>query len=96
MFNFNDPNTLWLNVTNIVLGIVTLICCVAVGWGVYQDVRARIKKRVPVRIDDHVFVIPGLGVTMADGGERLDKSVSKRKNNSKPSSDEENIFRSEN
>ncbi|MGA9405633.1 MAG: hypothetical protein WBW71_00745 [Bacteroidota bacterium] len=96
MFDFNDPNTIWLNVTNIVLGLVTLICCVAVGRGVFQDVRARIRKRVPVKVDDHVFVIPELGITMADGGERLDKNVGKRKNNSEPSSDEKNIFRSEN
>ena len=96
MFNFNDPNTFWLNVTNIVLGLVTLICCVAVGRGVYQDVRARLRKRVSGRVDDHVFVIPELGITMADGGERLDKNVSKRNNNSKPAGDEKNIFRSEN
>ncbi len=96
MFNFNDPNTFWLNVTNIVLGLVTLICCVAVGRGVYQDIRARLRKRVPLRLDDHAFVISELGVTMADGGERLDKSPSKRKNNSKQADGEKNIFRSEN
>ncbi len=96
MFDFNDPNTFWLNMTNIVLGLVTLICCVAVGRGVYQDLRARLRKRLPVKIDDHAFVISELGITMADGGERLDENASKRKNNSRPPGNEKNIFRSEN
>ena len=96
MFSFNDPNTFWLNVTNIVLGLVTLICCVAVGQGVYKDVLARLRRRVPVRVDDHAFVIPGLGITMADGGERLDENMIKRNNNSKLPDDEKNIVRSEN
>lgn len=96
MFNFNDPNTVWLNVTNLVLGLVTLICCVAVGRGVYLDVRERLRKRVHVSLDDHAFFMPDLGITMADGGERLDGNLKRRGNNSKAPEDEENIFRSEN
>ena len=96
MFNFNDPNTIWLNVTNFVLGLVTLICCVAVGRGVYLDVRERLRKRAPATLDDHAFLIPELGITMADGGERLDGTLKKKSNNAQPSNDEENIYRSEN
>ena len=44
MFNFNDPNTFWLNVTNIVLGLVTLICCVAVGRGVLSGCQSADEK----------------------------------------------------
>jgi hypothetical protein len=96
MFDFNDPNTFWLNVTNIALGLITLICCVAVGRGLYQEIIVRLKKRVQVSADDHVFSVTGLGITMADGGERLDKKTKKRDNNVPAQDDEPNIFRSEN
>jgi hypothetical protein len=77
----NDPSTYWLNVMNIGLGIVVLICCAAVAYGVLQEVMARRKKRAAASqldrevsdlvaaYDGHAFLIPGLGVTMADGGD---------------------------
>ena len=82
----NDPSTLWLTVTNIALGAVTLICIVAVGIGVVQELAARAKKRAALSKmdkevadlvasfqDGHAFHTPGLGITMADGGEKLDQ-----------------------
>jgi hypothetical protein len=33
-------------------------------------------KITPVISDDHSFLIPGLGVTLADGGKRIDKASS--------------------
>lgn len=96
MFNFNDPNTFWLNVTNIILGLVTVICCAAVGRGVYQDLRARFRRRVPATVDSHAFVIRELGITMADGGKRVDGNLKDRGNGSNTTGDERNIFRSEN
>ncbi len=72
----NDFETFWLTATNIVLGLVTLVCCVALFHGIYLDLKARLATKraaVPVTTDDHAFVIPMLGVTMADGGERTDK-----------------------
>jgi hypothetical protein len=82
----NDPSTLWLTVTNIALGVVTLICIVAVGIGVVQELAARARKRaagaaldhevanlVSSFNDGHAFHVPSLGVTMADGGEELGK-----------------------
>jgi hypothetical protein len=70
MFDLNDPNTFWLNVTNIALGIITLICCAAVGYGVLQEVRVRQRKRKSnlVEADDHSLIVTDLGITMADGG----------------------------
>ena len=77
----NDPSTYWLTVTNIVLGIVTLICCAAIAIGVVQELAARRKKRMALSAldrevadlvnsyDGHTFDVPGLGLTMADGGE---------------------------
>lgn len=68
---FFDPQTLWLNVTNLALGVVTLLCVLAVGWGVVTEVLARVRK--PATADDgHAFWNPDLGWTMADGGKRLD------------------------
>ena len=82
----NDPSTLWLTITNIALGAVTLICLVAVAIGVVQELAARAKKRsalsrldqevsdlVASFSDGHAFDSPSLGVTMADGGEELGK-----------------------
>jgi hypothetical protein len=82
----NDPSTLWLTVTNIALGVVTLICLGAVAIGIVQELAARAKKRAALSkldkevsdlvasySDGHAFDIPSLGVTMADGGEELGK-----------------------
>ena len=79
----NDPSTYWLNFTNAALGIVTLLCCLAIGVGVLQEIAARRKKRASLSAldrevsdlfaDGHAFQTPGLGLTMADGGEELDK-----------------------
>jgi hypothetical protein len=79
----NDPSTYWLTITNIVLGLVTLICCGAIGIGVVQEIVARRKKQATMSqldrevsdlvnsYDGHAFHVPGLGITMADGGEEL-------------------------
>lgn len=79
--DWSDPQTFWLNVANIGLGVVTVFCFVALGYGVVRDVLARIRKRTAERTQDravsgvatdfgsHAFEMPGLGLTMADGGE---------------------------
>ena len=82
----SDPSTYWLNITNIALGVVVLICCLAVGIGVVQELAAKRKKHAALSKldtevadligsfqDGHAFNLPGLGVTMADGGEDLRK-----------------------
>lgn len=82
----NDSSTLWLTITNIALGAVTLICMVAVGIGIVQELAARARKKSAVNAldqevndlvasfkDGHAFDIPSLGITMADGGEELGK-----------------------
>ncbi len=83
--NWSDPQTLWLNIVNLSLGIVTLVCVAAIGYGVLQDVRERARKRAGARVSDHevadlmtgfgghAFEMPGLGMTMADGGEPIKK-----------------------
>lgn len=79
----SDPSAYWLNVMNVLLGLVVLICCAAVAVGVFQEVAARRRKRAAASaldrevsdlvtaFDGHAFNVPGLGVTMADGGAPL-------------------------
>jgi hypothetical protein len=80
--NWSDPETWWLNVTNLGLGLVILVCLGAVVIGVVQELHARRKLRAEMKgidnemhdlvatyQDGHAFDIPGLGLTMADGGE---------------------------
>lgn len=82
----SDPSTYWLTLTNVALGVVVLICCVAVGIGILQELAARRKKHaalsqldrevsdlVATFHDGHAFHTPELGLTMADGGEELRK-----------------------
>jgi hypothetical protein len=80
----SDPSTYWLTVTNVALGLVVLVCCVAVAIGIVQEVAAKRRKAAELSKLDrevadlvsayggHAFQVPGLGVTMADGGEKLD------------------------
>jgi hypothetical protein len=79
--NWSDSQTLWLNLINLSLGLVTLIAFAAIGYGLWQDVRAKARKRAEANamnravrdlvggFDGHAFDLPGLGLTMADGGE---------------------------
>lgn len=89
--------TMWLNITNFALGIVTLIALlvvfIAVGW----DLLVRKTGKAPEvdlrHIDadlkallqggSHSFSVPELGLTMADGGERVDSSKEKSRSKSK-------------
>lgn len=102
MFVIENPETFWLNVTNIALGAVTLICLIVVGRAAIVELLARARKRATVMADDHAFDIAGLGVTMADGGERIDAEanayVSDRGSlvDSSDELDEPHIQRSEN
>ena len=82
--------TMWLNVTNFALGIVTLIALLVVFFAVGWDLLLR-KVKALARIDlrnidadlqaqlhggSHSLSVPGLGLTMADGGEKIDPSKS--------------------
>lgn len=73
----------WLNATNALLGIVSLICILVAGAAVFHDVANRIRSRAKARthyvFDDHSFHVPELGMTMADGGERVDPPAEPKK-----------------
>ena len=74
MYGADGPDTFWLNFTNIALGLVTLLCVIAIAGGVARELLLRWERRAAALEDDHAFATPGLGVTMADGGERIDET----------------------
>lgn len=85
----SDPATYWLTVTNIALGVVTLICCAAVALGIFQELAAKRKRSsamsqidhevadLVASYDGHAFNVPNLGLTMADGGDPIGKKDEK-------------------
>jgi O-antigen/teichoic acid export membrane protein len=78
----NDDWVFWLNLTNIALGVVVLLAVLVVAYGLVWEFLSRYKKpRTVANLDEelkamlrdefaHSLSVPGLGVTMADGGER--------------------------
>ena len=73
---FANDDLFWLNMTNLFLGIATVYCMVAVGYSALKEVfsRWKLRDRREPELDDHTFVADGLGITLADGGERIDAS----------------------
>lgn len=81
----SDSSTFWLTFMNAALGVVTLVCCMAVGISIVRELAVRRKKSAALAkldrevadlvasFDGHAFNVPGLGLTMADGGEELRK-----------------------
>ena len=89
--------TMWLNITNFALGIVTLIALLVVFFAVGWDLLVRKTGRAPevdlrhvdadlkalLQGGSHTFSVPELGLTMADGGERLGPAKEKSSKKSK-------------
>lgn len=89
IFGFENDETLWLNVTNLALGVVTLAAVAVVIIAVAREwVTHRKHARANDTLDDemralfhtaspHSLSVPDLGLTMADGGMPLTKSPEK-------------------
>jgi hypothetical protein len=72
VFNANDPETIWLVITNVTLGLVVLACLVVVTLGVLREIRVRLAHRTSLSASDtSTMIIPLVGPTMADGGEPM-------------------------
>jgi hypothetical protein len=73
-----DDWVFWLNVTNITLGAVVVLAVLVVAYALIWEFVIRYKKRGDVTNLDQELeamlrygrAVPGLGVTMADGGEQ--------------------------
>lgn len=88
--------TMWLNITNFALGLVTLIALLVVFFAVGWDLLVRkVGKAREVNLNNidadlkallqggsHSFSVPEFGLTMADGGEHIE--ASKDKTSKKP------------
>jgi hypothetical protein len=73
-----DDWVFWLNLTNIALGVVVLLSVLLVAYALVWEFVNRYKKRSMAHLDEELeamlhdgLSVPGLGVTMADGGERF-------------------------
>ena len=77
MYGADGSDTFWLDFTNIALGLVTLVCVIVVVAGVVRELGHRLLHAKKLA-DDHAFDTPELGLTMADGGERIDRKRSDR------------------
>jgi hypothetical protein len=77
--------TYWLSATNSALGVVVLICVFVVAGAVMREIAVRMHRRAKLsneldrdmrhlveEFDDHAFLDPELGITLADGGEKID------------------------
>jgi len=73
MFHFAGNEAFWLNVTNLGLGLAVLAILVAVAFSVGKEALARFRQQLALRPreETHAFVVGGLGLTMADGGEMI-------------------------
>ncbi|MBK6405182.1 MAG: hypothetical protein IPN03_22135 [Holophagales bacterium] len=79
-----DTEILWLNLTNAGLGLATLAGIGVLAWTAVRELGERAKSRVTVHsLDPHSAFIPELGLTMADGGEKIDADEEKAKETEK-------------
>jgi len=74
--DWNDPATLWLNLTNLGLGMFVLGSVVILAGSVFAELFAKLRATQPQArmrfhtvLDPHAMHTPELGLTMADGGE---------------------------
>jgi hypothetical protein len=81
MFHFAGNEAFWLNVTNLGLGLAVLAILVAVLFSAGKEALARFRQQMALRprAATHAFVVGGLGLTMADGGERIQPREEKPK-----------------
>jgi hypothetical protein len=71
---YGDPEKLWLILTNCVLGLVVLISLTVLVRSSKNYFSASFRKKIlDLRNDDHAFVVDGLGLTMADGGKKIEE-----------------------
>jgi len=82
--DWSDPQTLWLNLTNLGLGMIVLACIGVAAYAGLAEMAARWKKaaapeaEADATLATHGFHSPELGLTMADGGEP-EKPVEEKK-----------------
>lgn len=82
--DWSNPQTQWLNIINLALGLATVLALGALAYGLLGDfVAIRRRARAMGKLDGemrelvgagsgaHLMPVAGMGLTMADGGEPL-------------------------
>jgi hypothetical protein len=95
--DWSDPQTLWLNLTNAALGVVTLLAVLVVAGSVGRELMVRRRKTRELNNLDaelatlvngggsaHILPVPELGLTMADGGEPVEPPAIERRSKKRP------------
>lgn len=74
--DWNDPTTLWLNLTNLGLGLLVLGSLAVLAGAIVVELYARFRvsqrqgaAQLQTGLGPHAIHTPELGLTMADGGE---------------------------
>ena len=66
MFTLLLSDESWLNATNALLGIVTLVCVIGLGAAIFHDVASKVRARAAERrhfvFDEHALHVPELGL----------------------------------
>jgi hypothetical protein len=77
MFELSDPRT-WQLITNLLLVAVALVAAIYIGVGLYKRSYARSTNpfRPHPELDTHTMILPDLGITMADGGDKIEDKKS--------------------
>jgi hypothetical protein len=80
MITLVKPDTLWLITVNILLGLAIIVCSVMIAMNFVNEIRRRRRGRkdeaqVP---DDYLKGLKDLGVTLPDGGEKIDEMDEER------------------
>ena len=70
MFELADPRS-WTNFTNWVLVAVALVAAGYIGFGILREKFGRRTHPAQASNDAHTLFLPDLGITMADGGEKV-------------------------
>jgi len=67
--------TFWLLATNVLLGFAVVACCVTIIWYLMRDMKRhrKDKKEESLVPPDYLNGLEDLGVTMPDGGEKIDE-----------------------
>lgn len=80
MISLARPDTLWLITVNILLGLAIIVCSVMIAMNLMSEIRRhrREKKEEAQVPDDYLKGLKDLGVTLPDGGEKIDEMDEER------------------
>lgn len=75
MNTFMEPDILWLTTVNVLLGVAIVGCALVIALHVAREIiiRRKARKREAQIPADYLWGLKNLGVTLPDGGEKIDE-----------------------